>query len=287
MDKKFNFSKDYTSDYQLKNRYKILCAKIKLFLKILSYFLKTGLKKSESKSVDVVKADYNKIWEDKTYFPKSSDPKIKQLLFYDGRYFEKDMWAEKRVFFEVIQKQISKSNFKKILEVGCGNGILINSFARTFPHIEFYGIDLTKSGIEVSNSLKNNLNYTSRIGNTFLKNYHENDIKNLYLENISIKNIQEDKKYDFCFSTLALEQMKAVQSEAIDKITKITKDTIVLIEPFRFVNKSLLSSMYCKIKDYFDLNLENIEINGFKMVEFYIVPSKFYRQVSVLVLKKQ
>ena len=197
--------------------------------------------KFKGKELNIVRADYNIIWSNKNYFPKTSSLKSKHILFYKNNYYEKDIWEERKIFFEVLKNQIIDSRPKSILEVGCGNGIIINSLARNFFDLNFNGIDLTETGIKVSESLKNDKNYNDKIGNFFIKDYPKKNIDNITFTNVSISEMTEDKKYDLSYSTLSLEQMKSVQNEAIDKISKVTSQRIVLIEPFQYANKSLIS----------------------------------------------
>ena len=152
--------------------------------------------------------------------------------------------------------------------------------------MNFNGIDLTETGIKVSESLKNDKNYNDKIGNFFIKDYPKKNIDNITFTNVSISEMTEDKKYDLSYSTLSLEQMKSVQNEAIDKISKVTSQRIVLIEPFQYANKSLISKAYCNVKDYVSLKLKDLEINNFELNNTFLIPSKFYRQVAVVVLKK-
>ena len=287
MDKSYNFLNRYSSDYICKDYLKITKKKLIIFQLILSKFLRKLFSKFKDKEVNTVRADYNIIWSNKNYFPKISSLKSKQILFYKNNYYEKDIWEERKIFFEVLKNQIVDSRPKSILEVGCGNGIIINSLARNFLDLNFNGIDLTETGIKVSQSLKNNKNYGDKIGNFFIKDYPKKNINNINFKNVSISEMTEDKKYDLCYSTLALEQMRSVQNEAIDKITKVTIQRIVLIEPFQYANKSLISKAYCKVKDYTSLKLKDLEINNFELKNTFLIPSKFHRQLAVVVLTKK
>jgi len=173
-----------------------------------------------------------------------------------------------------------------VLEVGCGNGILINTLARKFRNIDFYGVDLTSQGIEVSEKLKDYNNYKERIGFYFDSEINLDHTNNLNFTNSSILNFNPQKKFSLIFSTLALEQMEPIQFSVIEKITGLSNNMIVLFEPFNFYNNNFLSKNYHHLKNYFTLEKKDIEINGFKIFDQFILPSKIYRQVGVVILKK-
>jgi len=163
---------------------------------------------------------------------------------------------------------------------------LINTLARKFINIDFDGIDLTNSGIEVSEKLKDYKNFKEKIGFYFDNKINVNYTQNLNFTKSSILNFEPKKKFSLVFSTLALEQMEPIQSQAIDKITSLSNNLVILFEPFGFYNTSFLSKNYHNQKNYFTLEKKDIEINGFKISDEFILPSKIYRQVGVVILKK-
>jgi hypothetical protein len=81
--------------------------------------------------------------------------------------------------------------------------------------------------------------------------------------------------------------MKECQHEAIDKITKITSKTIVLIEPFRFANQQFLAKSYLDMNDFFSLGKKDLELNGFKIKYCFETPSKFYRLIATVIMERQ
>lgn len=80
--------------------------------------------------------------------------------------------------------------------------------------------------------------------------------------------------------------MEPIQFSVIEKITGLSNNMIVLFEPFNFYNNNFLSKNYHHLKNYFTLEKKDIEINGFKIFDHFILPSKIYRQVGVVILKK-
>lgn len=68
------------------------------------------------------------------------------------RYSE---WAEKfRLLYRAFVLKIAKlADAKKILDVECGSGILIDELSRVFDKAEIYGIDVNKDFCKMSNAV--------------------------------------------------------------------------------------------------------------------------------------
>lgn len=84
------------------------------------------------------------------------------------RYAEKHLKMSKN-FADKIAAGLYKRNFKqgRILDSGCGPGFTIIELAKKFPSVEFVGIDLSDSLLEIANDKSKNENLTGRI--EFLK----------------------------------------------------------------------------------------------------------------------
>ena len=57
---------------------------------------------------------------------------------------------------KLIKKNFSNSNKLEVLDVGCGNGDLIEKLNKIFPNINFLGIDIDKNLIKKANKRKLN-----------------------------------------------------------------------------------------------------------------------------------
>lgn len=73
--------------------------------------------------------------------------------FYKLRYLvDEKEWrakAKRKLIFQFFQKYFPKDNGKiKVLDYGCGSGVLQIEFEKNFPNVEAYGIDNSKEAIE-------------------------------------------------------------------------------------------------------------------------------------------
>jgi hypothetical protein len=207
-------------------------------------------------------------------------------LKYKNTYYISSTWDERRFFYSILCGMLEQNRIDSVLEVGCKNGVLINCLSRKYNNINFHGIDLTKNGIKEAINLKDQKNFEKKIGYFFDKNINMASPKNLILKQESILDLNKHLKFSLVFTTLALEQMKNIQFEAIKKITNAPTNIIVLFEPFVFYNRSFISKNYHKIKNYFNLERKNIEINGFKINREFSLPSKIFRRAGAVILKK-
>jgi 2-polyprenyl-3-methyl-5-hydroxy-6-metoxy-1,4-benzoquinol methylase len=192
---KYNFN--YESGFKEKDKnvslIELLNVKINFLFKILKIKINNFINfKSTVRSTEKVKNEYNFLWQNINLFPKFPSNK-RHYFYYKGNYFRKEIFTERKVFFEIIKSSIAIKQPKSILEVGCGNGIIINTLARLYRNIKFTGIDLTKNGINISRSLKNNNNYYEKIGNYFEDFNFKKLVNNLNFNNISILKIPDKK----------------------------------------------------------------------------------------------
>jgi len=268
------------------NSFNVNLFKIKIFFKILRLLIKNIFySKKKSKQMSSVESDYDNVWSNQNYYPNLATKK-NIYLKYKNTYYISQTWKERRLFYSILSSILGQNKIDSVLEVGCGNGVLINCLSRKYKNINFHGIDLTKNGIREAVNLKDKKNFEKKIGFFFDKDINMESPKNLTFKKKSILNLNEHLKFSLVFTILALEQMKTIQFEAIKKITNISNNLVVLIEPFVFYNNSFISRNYHKEKNYFNLERKNVEINGFKIYREFSLPSKIFRRVGAVILKK-
>lgn len=87
--------------------------------------------------------------------------------------------------FKEISKIIERQEIKRVLEVGCGTGILIRELKENFKDVDFTGLDPNQSGFH----------HYEKISEKVFKLDKSINIINCPIENFNIK-----KKYDLIFS---------------------------------------------------------------------------------------
>jgi ubiquinone/menaquinone biosynthesis C-methylase UbiE len=151
-------------------------------------------------------------------------------------------------------------NPKRVLEVGCGNGINLLLLAGRFPKIEFTGIDLTTEGIAAAKALQQQPllpDYLQAFAPLSLSDpaafrriqFHSGDASALPFA---------DKSFDLIFTSLSLEQMDRIRVKVFGEIARVSLGHAFMIEPFRDANLTGMSRRYVVARDYFRARIADL-----------------------------
>jgi spore coat polysaccharide biosynthesis protein SpsF (cytidylyltransferase family)/ubiquinone/menaquinone biosynthesis C-methylase UbiE len=144
---------------------------------------------------------------------------------------EKENKIEWRETYDKIANEISRHITGKeyrILEAGVGEGVIIKRLARSYPHVNFSGFDISKKRMD------------------YIK---ENHITTFESELGKINS--SDNIYDMTYTVHAIEPNGGREEEIIRELLRVTKDKLILIEPtYELGNKetkeNIIKHKYCK-----------------------------------------
>lgn len=108
------------------------------------------------RSSDVVQAEYADVWSRAAftqYDPQRVTPGITPWLWRDRCLLANTIGATRWRQLLLI-KAIERVRPRRVLEVGCGNGINLLLLACRFPDIEFTGVELTAEGHAAAQSFR-------------------------------------------------------------------------------------------------------------------------------------
>ena len=142
---------------------------------------------------------------------------------------------------------------KRILEVGCGNGINLLLLSGRFPDVEMAGLELTQAG------------YNSAVGfqseERLLENLRDyapapivddTAFRRVKFHNASAADMPfEDNAFDLVYTVLSVEQMEAIRHQALGEIARVCGGHAFFFEPFLDVNQDKLAYRYAYGRDYF------------------------------------
>jgi SAM-dependent methyltransferase len=154
---------------------------------------------------------------------------------------------------------------RRVLEVGCGNGINLLLLAGRFPEIEFTGIDLTQEGPAAAQRVQ-----------------QENDLLPPYLQAFAPLQLHDPaafkrvtfqtgdatalpfapKSFDLVITVLALEQMERIRDQALNEIARVSAGHAFMIEPFREANASGIARRYVVARDYLRARIADLPSYG-------------------------
>ena len=222
-------------------------------------------KKYKEQSIER-KINYDKHWQ---FF---REHKSHVWHSYKGNYFLSSGSLTQEIFINLIKSQLKNKSIKSVLEVGCGIGLNIFPLAKDFPEVKFTGIDISSTGIAFC---KEKMNSSS-------------DYKNLSFLEVNAKSLTfPANSFDLTYTVLALEQMNQIKTQVIENIKRVTSNKIVLIEPFKDVNKNLINRINMINSDYLNLSYNELDIVGYKINDIIEdFPQRVSLAASCLVLTK-
>jgi len=255
------------------------------------YFIKSRLRRfllGNSKKVSTVNKEYSQVWSTNQYPGQNDIASVNMLMWGDDR-LEVYGWGEKRVHLFIFSKVIERLKPKRILEVGCGNGAMLMMLSVMQPDVEFTGVELTEAGINAAKKMQ--------AADELPKEMIE-FVPRAVVDRAAYKRVKFEKgnalslpfpddSFDLVNTSLALEQMNAIQNQAITEIARVSNGYVAMIEPFPDFNKTPLRRLYTKTRDYFSVPVNQLPLFSLNPVAITgDFPSKIFRGVGFVLSSK-
>jgi SAM-dependent methyltransferase len=154
---------------------------------------------------------------------------------------------------------------RRVLEVGCGNGINLLLLAGRFPETEFAGIDLTQAGPAAAQRVQQQNDLLPPHLQAFapLSLHDPTAFKRIAFQSGDATSLPfEPKSFDLVITVLALEQMERVRDQALDEIARVSRGHAFMIEPFREANASGINRRYVIARDYLRARIADLPRHG-------------------------
>jgi SAM-dependent methyltransferase len=154
---------------------------------------------------------------------------------------------------------------KRVLEVGCGNGINLLLLAGRFPETEFTGIDLTREGPAAAQRVQqqNDLLPTHLQAFAPLSLHDPSAFKRVTFQTGDASALPFAKgSFDLVITVLALEQMERIRAQALSEIARVSAGHAFMIEPFREANASGIARRYVVARDYLQARIADLPSHG-------------------------
>lgn len=237
--------------------------------KILRKYLRQkmfGWLPSQQRSEQTIVTEYTKAWQESEYLKYSLSQPLSRISPWEWRgqrMFASDIGATRfrqRMLIGAIEHLCPK----RVVEVGCGNGINLLMLACRFPDIEFTGIELTKQGHQAATRFQELPELPEELQKyaplslpdpTAFKRirFLQGTAANLPFDNDSI---------DLVFTVLAIEQMERIRAGALTQIARVAKRHTLMIEPFRDVNDSGWPRRNVVRRNYFQGRIDDLSDYG-------------------------
>gem|GEM_PF-5702269 len=189
----------------------------------------------------------------------------------------------------VIEKCLRLIRPSKVCELGCGQGPNLFALAAAFPDMRFFGIDLIPSAIAAANRARNKEDIQAFYPN-FGGHLSEAQLESIRRVEFSVGNAMnlsdvEENSFDVTYTIDALEQMRSGLPDALRELKRITKDYVIMCEPFLKYN-DFLGRIFLSAGNYFRENDDLLGSHGLEVVtHMNCLPVKPTFAYSVVVAK--
>jgi ubiquinone/menaquinone biosynthesis C-methylase UbiE len=221
-----------------------------------------GLKSRDKKAIQ---AEYAEAWgAGHGKYDVDAGPRKPAAWKWNERKLALDGMAAARLRAPLLAAVIDRLAPKKVLEVGCGNGINLFSLAGHFPDVEFTGIDLTPAGIEAAKKIQAGDTLPAQLAQYIpLDMADPKAFQRIQFQQGSAAELPfADGEFDLVYTVLAVEQMERIRDAALAEIARVTRGHVLMLEPFRDTNNKGMRRLYALSRNYFRGSIQGLERFG-------------------------
>jgi SAM-dependent methyltransferase len=204
---------------------------------------------------DTVKAEYSKAWASidyAQYDPTRTPPRPSPWEWRGERYSASDLGGT-RVRQLLLVRTLEQLRPRRVLEVGCGNGVNLMLLAGRFPGVSFTGADLTREGPRAAHDLQRKAELPRAMqAYAPLPLADATAFRRVGFVSADASHLPfPDGAFDLVVTILALEQMERVREAALREIARVAGRHTLMIEPFAELNERGGRLHYAVARDYF------------------------------------
>lgn len=250
------------------------------------------LGKSKRRDQTRIKEEYDRAWARKRLAPYEMEPRPSggAAWQYGSQVMFATSAAGARARLLVLMRAIAWLRPRTVLEVGCGNGLNLLTLACRFPEIRFAGVELTDGGVAVARAVQEEAGLPA-----VLQRFSPEPIADptahrtvaFHLGNAASLPF-EDGAFDLVYSSLALEQMEQLRSQALGEMARVSARHAVMLEPFWDCNDRGLRREYLLTRDHFSGRIDELPRYGFEPVLVTDdLPGEIWLQPCLVVCRKR
>ena len=225
-----------------------------------------GLKSRDKKAIQ---AEYHDAWSSgHGKYDLTAGPRKPAAWKWNDRRLALDGIAAARLRAPLLAAVIDRLQPKKVLEVGCGNGINLFSLAGHCPDVDFTGVDLTPAGIEAAKAVQASAELPPGLaGYIPLEIADPQAFKRIHFVQGSAAELPfADGEFDLVYTVLAVEQMERIRDQALAEISRVTRGHVLMLEPFRDTNLKGVRRLYALSRNYFRGSIKGLARFGLEPV---------------------
>jgi SAM-dependent methyltransferase len=204
---------------------------------------------------DTVRSEYAKAWakiDYAEYDPARTPPRPSPWTWRGERYSASDLGGT-RVRQLLLVRLLERLRPRRVLEVGCGNGVNLMLLAGRFPETAFTGADLTREGPRAAARLQREPALPKAMQDYApLPLADETAFRRVRFVQADASRLPfPDGAFDLVVTILALEQMERVREAALAEVARVAGRHTIMIEPFAELNDAGGRLHYAVSRDYF------------------------------------
>ncbi|MGK2913433.1 MAG: class I SAM-dependent methyltransferase [Porticoccaceae bacterium] len=235
--------------------------------------------------------EYSEVWDRidyASYDPAKAPTRYSLWQWGNERLLASNIGATR--FRQLILIQlIAALKPRRVLEVGCGNGINLLLLAGRFPDVAFTGVELTQAGHSAARRLQQQATLPPHLAafaplpivdpTAFRRiDFQQGDATALSFP---------DGSFDLVYTVLALEQMERVRERALAEIARVTGRHLFAIEPFRDVSEGVWARLYTLGRNYFQGRIDDLPRYGLTpLLAFNDFPQERFLKVCAVLAEK-
>jgi len=241
---------------------------------------------------EIVAEEYDAVWEtvDHARYDPDRPPPRHSPWEWHGRRLLASTYGATRFRQLLLVRVIEHLRPRRVLEVGCGNGINLILLAGRFPEIAFTGIELTAAGHRAARALQQEPRLPPHLlafaplpirdpGAHRRIDFRRGNAAALPFA---------DGEFDLVFTVLALEQMERIRHRALAEIARVTRRHLFTIEPFRDVNARGWERLNVLRRNYFRGRIDELRRYGLTPVfAFADFPQERFLKACAVLAEKQ
>lgn len=252
----------------------------------------TGWLPGGGRDSDEIQREYSRAWGEADYdrYSITVPPERYSPWEWRGELMLANTIGATRFRHILLARLVERHRPRRVLEVGCGDGINLLLLASRFPDVSFTGVELTQAGHERATALQD----LERLPQNLIEFAPEGIVDASAHRRIDFRrgNAAElpfaDGSFDLVFTVLALEQMERIRSQALSEISRVVADRACMIEPFRDVNAAGWRRLNVLRRDYFRAPIASLSDFGLEPVlATEDVPQEVFLGAALVVSEKR
>jgi len=190
----------------------------------------------------------------------------------------------------VLMRAIALLRPRSVVEVGCGNGLNVLVLSCRFPEVTFAGVELTDGGVAVARAVQRDAELPA-----VLQRFAPEPLVDptahrrvAFQQGSAARLPFADASVDLDYSSLALEQMEEVRTQALAEMARVAARHTVMLEPFWDCNDSGLRRDYLVTRDHFRGRIDGLPAYGLDPILVTDdLPGEIWLQPCLVICRKR